>query len=184
MRNMNNSLGRRFLVPSLLLVLVLTACGGSKADATPTLSVDAIFTAAFQTLEAQQATQLALTPPTSTPSPSPFPTLPPPSPIATVAFGSSTPSLGGGATACDKASFVSDVTIPDGTVIKPGEKFTKTWRIYNSGTCNWSTSYKWVFVSGDAMGGSSLALPAAVTSGSQTDISVVLTAPSTNGTFK
>ncbi len=49
----------RLLCAPLLLSL-LAACGPSKAQATPTLSVDAIYTAAFQTLEAQQATNIAL----------------------------------------------------------------------------------------------------------------------------
>ena len=183
MRITQRTLGHHLLVPCLLLVVILTACGSGNADATPTLSVDAIFTAAAQTIAAQQATELALTPPTNTPSPSPFPTLPPPSPIATFAFGSSTP-LTGGAGQCDNAAYVSDVSIPDGTTIKAGEKFTKTWRIYNSGSCAWTTAYKLVYDSGDAMGGATTLIPAAVPAGQQTDISVAMTAPTTNGTFK
>jgi len=183
MRIRRKSLGRQFLLPSLLLMVVLTACGSGNANATPTLGVDAIFTAAYQTIQAQEATQLALTPPTNTPSPSPFPTLPPPSPIATISFASSTP-LTGGSSACDNSAYMSDITIPDGTTIKAGEKFTKTWRLFNSGTCNWSTSYKLAFDSGDLMSGGATSLPAAVPSGSQVDISVVLTAPTSNGTFK
>jgi hypothetical protein len=183
MRTQNTNTGRNKLLPSLLLIVILTACGSPNADATPTLSVDQIFTAAAQTLQAQQATALALTPPTNTPSPSPFPTLPPPSPAATISFGSPIPT-GGGATSCDNSAYVSDVTIPDGTTMKPGEKFTKTWRIYNSGSCAWSTSYILSFLSGDAMGGASTALAAAVPAGSQADVSVALTAPTTNGTFK
>jgi hypothetical protein len=164
-------------------MIVLTACAPDNVDTASTLSVDAIFTAAAQTLRAQEATALALTPPTNTPSPSPFPTLPPPSPAATFSFASSTPA-GGGASACDNATFVSDVTIPDGTTLKPGEKFTKTWRMYNSGSCNWTIGYKWLFVSGEALGGATTVLAAQVNSGSQTDISVGLTAPTNNGTFK
>jgi hypothetical protein len=164
-------------------MVILTACGSGNANATPTLGVDAIFTAAYQTIQAQEATQLALTPPTNTPSPSPFPTLPPPSPIATMSFASSTP-LTSGSSACDNSAYMSDITIPDGTTIKAGEKFTKTWRLFNSGTCNWSTSYKLAFDSGDLMSGGATSLPAAVPSGSQVDISVVLTAPTYNGTFK
>lgn len=182
MRIEKSNPGRQFLLPSFLLIALLTACGSANADATPTLSVDAIFTAAAQTLQAQQATQLALTPPTNTPSPSPFPTLPPPSPAATFSFASSTPS--GGASQCNNSAFVSDLTIPDGTTMKPGEKFTKTWRLYNSGSCAWTTTYRLNFVSGDSMGGASTAPPAAVPAGSQADISVALTAPTTNGTFK
>ncbi|HSR20131.1 MAG TPA: NBR1-Ig-like domain-containing protein, partial [Anaerolineales bacterium] len=130
---------RLWLTASLLLAVPLAACGTSDADATPTLSIDAVFTAAAQTLQAQQATQLALTPPTNTPSPSPFPTLPPASPLAPIGIVSSTPPAGGAA-GCNNAAFVSDVTIPDGTILKPGEKFTKTWRIYNSGSCSWTTA--------------------------------------------
>ena len=35
---------------------------------------------------------------------------------------------------CDQATFVSDVTISDGTTINAGSPFTKIWRIRNSGT--------------------------------------------------
>jgi len=169
---------------ALLIVVLLTACGSADADATPTMGVDAIFTAAFQTLEAQQATQLALTPPTNTPSPSPFPTLPPPSPASTLPPLTGSTPLGGGAGVCDNSAYVADVTIPDGTTIKAGEKFTKTWKIYNSGSCAWTTSYKIAFDSGEAMGGATTVLSAAVPAGQQADISVQLTAPNTNGTFR
>ncbi|GII57669.1 hypothetical protein Pth03_60580 [Planotetraspora thailandica] len=37
----------------------------------------------------------------------------------------------------DQSVFVADVTIPDGTVVKPGERFTKTWEIANVGTVAW-----------------------------------------------
>ena len=49
----------------ILLALTLSACGSGNADATPTFSLDAIYTSAAQTFTAQQATQLALTPPTT-----------------------------------------------------------------------------------------------------------------------
>ncbi|GII42436.1 NBR1-Ig-like domain-containing protein [Planotetraspora phitsanulokensis] len=37
----------------------------------------------------------------------------------------------------DKSVFVGDVTIPDGTVMEPGQQFTKTWEIANIGTVPW-----------------------------------------------
>jgi hypothetical protein len=85
---------------------------------------------------------------------------------------------------CDNSAFVADVSIPDGTAVQPGAKFTKTWRINNSGSCTWSTGYRLVFVDGNAMGGGSTALLAPVPPGTQTDISVAMTAPTTNGTFR
>jgi hypothetical protein len=94
-----------------------------------------------------------------------------------------TPTPAPGST-CDNAAYVTDVTIPDGTTIQPGSKFTKTWRLLNSGSCVWTTGYKLVFIGGDAMGGSSASVVAPVAPGSQTDISVELSAPGNNGTFK
>ena len=35
---------------------------------------------------------------------------------------------------CDRAQFIADVTVPDGTNFVPGATFTKTWRLRNVGT--------------------------------------------------
>jgi hypothetical protein len=159
-------------------LLILSACGSSSSDSTPTLSVDAIYTAAVQTFEAQAATQLALTPPTDTPSPTLSATLPPPS----AAPG---PGLNPvGQSACDNATYLSDVTVPDGTVIAAGAKFVKTWLIQNTGTCAWSTSYKLSFDSGDQMGGTDVVLASPIQAGQQVAISVNLVAPAAPGTYK
>jgi hypothetical protein len=85
---------------------------------------------------------------------------------------------------CDNSAFVADVSIPDGTAVQPGAKFTKTWRINNTGSCTWSTGYRLALVDGNAMGGGSTSLLAPVAPGTQTDISVAMTAPATNGTFR
>jgi len=86
---------------------------------------------------------------------------------------------------CDKAAFVTDVTIPDGTELAGGTTFTKTWRLQNVGTCTWTTSYRLVFSGGDLMGASSTAfnLPTSVAPGGTIDLSVNLTAPITAGNF-
>jgi len=172
----------RLMLVALPFILLLTACG-SGADATPTLSLESIATSAYMTFSAEMATKIALTPPTNTSLPSPFPTLPPPSPLATLAFASSTP-LVGGISACDNSTYAGDVTIPDGTILKAGDKFVKIWRLLNNGSCNWSTDYKLVFESGDAMGGSTTSLLLVVPVGNQTEVSVALTAPSKDGQYK
>ncbi|HUF00015.1 MAG TPA: NBR1-Ig-like domain-containing protein [Anaerolineales bacterium] len=108
------------------------------------------------------------TPPTVTPTSTPGPvtvTVPPSS--------------------CDKAQFISDRTIPDGTVLAPGATFTKTWRLKNVGTCAWSTSYQLVFFSGEQMGAaSSAAFPGNVPVGQTVDISINMTAPSAAGSYR
>lgn len=41
----------------------------------------------------------------------------------------------------DEATFVRDDTIPDGSILAPGEAFTKTWTIRNTGTVAWTGRY-------------------------------------------
>ena len=108
------------------------------------------------------------TPPTPTPTNTPGPvtvTVPPSS--------------------CDRAQFVKDVTIPDGTVMAPGSTFTKTWRLKNVGACAWSTSYQLVYFSGEQMGAAaSAAFPQNVAVGQTVDISINMTAPATAGSYR
>jgi len=89
------------------------------------------------------------------------------------------------ASSCDKVQFVSDVSIPDGTSMAPGAKFTKTWRLKNVGSCAWSTSYQLVFFSGEQMGASaSAAFPQSVAVGQTADFSVNMSAPSAAGSYR
>ena len=86
---------------------------------------------------------------------------------------------------CDAAQFVADVTIPDNTPLAAGATFVKTWRLKNTGVCQWTTSYTLVFVSGEKMGGpDSVAFPNTVLPGQTVDLSVTLTAPNASGTLR
>jgi hypothetical protein len=179
---MNRRPGRALSILVLALTLALNACGFASSDVAPSITAVAVFTAAYQTFSAQQATRLALAPPTETPSPSLVPTLPPPSPIATSA--SSGQSLGTGSqAACDNNAWLADVTIPDGAAIDAGAKFTKTWLLMNTGNCPWTTSYSLIFQSGDPMGGSDSFISAPVPAGAQAEISTTLVAPASSGTY-
>jgi len=87
---------------------------------------------------------------------------------------------------CNKASFVSDVTYPDGSDLTIGESFVKTWRLQNNGSCDWTAGYKLVFSNGDRMNApDEVALTSGTVAPGQTmDVSVNLTAPDTEGTWK
>ncbi len=171
----------------LVAVLLLSACNfPTKATSTPQVSApDAVNTAAAQTVSAME-TQISSpetqAPPGATQSPQAS------IPTATLAAPSATPAPTTTltpATACDWAGFVTDVTVPDGTTMTPGQQFTKTWRLKNKGTCTWSTSYKMVFISGNAMNGpATMALPSSVAPGQTIDLSVSLTAPSTANNYQ
>jgi len=169
----------------LFAALLLAACGPSVQVPTATpVSVEAVYTAAAQTLQAQlTSTQAAL--PTETPIP-PSPTAPLPS-VTPAGGGSPTatlPPLGGGATqpvsACN-SYWLSDVTFPDNTLVFPGQTITKTWKVKNTGTCTWTANFRLVFISGEAMGGSAVTLGKSVTPGEEVDISVPLTVPNKPG---
>ena len=66
----------------------------------------------------------------------------------------------------------------------PGQTFTKTWKVLNSGSCAWDAGFKFAFTTGNALGGSTVTLPSAVASGGQYDISVPMTAPTTAGSYQ
>jgi hypothetical protein len=172
----------------LIGILTVTACGAGDAEATPTLSADQLQTQAVETFSAGLTQTAFAAPPTQTP----FPTLtasPTFAPFATPTAGTpiALPTSAGGSssqTACYGLTFVSDVTIPDNTQMTPGQTFTKTWKVLNSGSCAWDAGFKFASTTGNALGGSTITLPSAVASGGQYDISVPMTAPSTAGTYQ
>lgn len=82
------------------------------------------------------------------------------------------------------ASFVADLTIPDDTEISAGDTFTKTWQLYNNGTCTWGPGYTLVFVGGERMDApESTPLPV-VEPGSTVDLSLSMVAPAESGTYR
>jgi len=178
------------LIVWLLLSLLASACSAPK-PAGPTAGD--IFTEVAITLTAQAAA--ASPTPTVQSSPSPTVTAPglllssptsavnptgiPPAPTQTVVYVA--PTLPGGG--CNNSLYISDVTIPDGTVLAPGQAFVKTWQFQNSGTCAWSSNYQLIYSSGSAMNGSTTPIAQTVNSGSNANLSVSLTAPASEGTY-
>jgi len=49
------------------------------------------------------------------------------------------------------ATFLSDITIADGTFLPPQTTFKKTWALRNDGVTIWNADYELVFLSGDQM---------------------------------
>jgi peptidoglycan hydrolase-like protein with peptidoglycan-binding domain len=88
--------------------------------------------------------------------------------------------------ACNQASFVSDVSYPDDTQVALNTPFVKTWRLRNTGTCTWTSSYQLVFDSGDKMSGpdSQQLTNGSVAPGNTVDVSVSLTSPNQAGTYR
>ncbi len=147
---------------TLILVLLLTSCvkvSGETATSTPVLFVTSTL----------PPTKHALTVPTAVP--------PTTSPTADPLTPSATPSCR------DGALFVEDVTYPDGTRVDAGAKFTKTWKLQNTGNCPWK-DYTIAFVSGDKMDSPDTVSVPETASGSKAEISVDLVAPSADGSYQ
>jgi len=87
------------------------------------------------------------------------------------------------ANGCYDAAYVSDVTIPDGTVLAPGESFTKTWKFQNSGSCDWESDFMLTFEMGEGMEGEDTAISEVVAAGESDSLSVSLVAPETEGSY-
>jgi hypothetical protein len=89
---------------------------------------------------------------------------------------------------CNRASpgFPSiDVEIDDDTIMFPGQRFTKVWRLMNSGSCTWTPDYKAVWFFGARLGETiSVLLRESVAPGESIDITVDMIAPQDAGTYQ
>jgi len=164
---------------TLLALLMLNACNFPFAAKNQS-ETDALATAVAQTVQAMDQQP----PPAGQPTLPPQPAQPTNTPLPTLTSGpQATVPPAATAKPCNKAQFISE-TIPDDTEFAPGEAFTKTWTLKNTGTCTWNTNYKLIFASGDAMGGpASVALASSVAPNEQVTLSVNLTAPTGGGTY-
>ena len=175
----------------LLSLLWSVACSPAVPTSTPTLDLNPIRTEVAATVLAQVTQALALTP-TITPLPSPTATdLPTATPSKTA---SAAPSAAPSATATlsgvtpttgteNKAQWVSQ-TIADGTIFKPGDTFTMTWRLKNIGTSTWTAGYLLRYFSGNNFGApNEVATGRDVLPGEEIDISIQMKAPAIPGSY-
>ncbi len=113
-------------------------------------------------IEAVQGVQIT---PTILASPTPTPSLVPTQPNCTLS-----------------AILLKDVTIPAGTLMYPGENFTKTWKIQNNGTCPWE-NFRLVYIRGSLLAGISPTFLPNLKPDDTLDVSLNLWAPKIGGTF-
>jgi hypothetical protein len=169
---------RLYFPMAALVIAALAAC--NLPNKNQSQGPDAAFTAAAQTVEAQ-LTGAAQTQAASVSTATNTPLAAQATPTATSAPLTAPPA---NTEICDQALFITDVTVSDGTNFNADDTFTKTWRVKNTGTCSWSSSYTLAFASGNSMNGpSSVALAGIVNPGDTVDISVNLKAPSASGDY-
>lgn len=189
----------------LAFTFLLSACSGNaEATADPnvilTSSIGTMVASFFETQTAMvtpatftpTATETKFPTPTEFVAQSPLNSLTPTILFYTATAGSPTvtgtlptatvnsSALGNG---CYNLSFVRDVNYPNGTVVKPGQNFTKTWKVENNGTCDWLYVYRFVFVSGDNFDPAWGNLGKVVKPGTWAELSINFDAPNKPGTY-
>jgi len=179
------------IITLLLVTLLIAACGPSATPVESTADVAAIRTSAAGTVVAEFTLTAAvfadtLPPPivpTNTPQAEASATQ---NATTTAPVAQVTNAEGTVVALCDKYAWdpaTVDVNIPDNTTMSPGQEFTKTWKIKNTGACTWGEGYKMVYSYGEKMDGAAQALSAAIAPNQEVDVSVQFTAPDLPGTY-
>jgi len=120
----------------------------------------------------------------------PADTQPVPTPVPTLAPSAPTPTFVPTPAGCvDGMRFISDLSFGDGNGtffpdVNPNQAVRKGWRIQNTGTCTWNSTYSLRFVSGTQMNGQNTAVQGNVAPGQNFDMWVDLVAPSQPGQYQ
>jgi hypothetical protein len=143
------------LIPLLLLAIGLSACAKQPTPYRPPSPV-------FHTSPPQQA---SVTPtPTRQVTETPLPT-------AT-------------SSCSNNLTLLEAVSIPDGTVVHPGERVDKRWLVQNSGSCNWDERYRLKSIIGTDLNTSTELALYPMRSGVKVDLRIVFTAPTEPGSYQ
>jgi uncharacterized protein YkwD len=176
----------RTLLFVVIIAMQTTSCRKTPGNTTPDRPTTA--TAVSQSVTpisptTQPTEVVGSATPQASPSPIPatqVPGAPTPTTRATEVTAAAT-STSATSPCLDEAVFVGDVSVPDGTIYRPGEAFTKTWRVKNTGTCTWGAGYSLIYSSGDIMNGAFNNPIGPISPGELADISVELAAPARGG---
>jgi hypothetical protein len=172
---------RFLIVIGLILVFLISACETATQEPSSESVVIQVQTIVAETLTAQVTPSPTATPtstPTATPTWSVSSTTVTPTPTSYSGYWTYSTTY-----SCNSSEFVQDMTIPDGTILSPGEVFVKTWKFKNVGTCAWDDDYLVVFVDGYGMDGETSYLDTTVAVNKKGNASVVLTAPDDEGMY-
>jgi hypothetical protein len=166
------------------LILLLAGCNMPRPTASPAEQTASINTSVALTVAAREGESPGPTeepPVIATETPGPTDT---PQPSDTAVPDTATPTET--PIPCNMAKFVDDVTVPDGTEFEPGDTFTKTWSLRNVGSCAWTSGYDIIFFGGDSLGAPSAVqiTTGTINPGEAVEVSVNLTAPGTEGTYR
>jgi hypothetical protein len=144
----------------VVLMILIFASSACAPQTTPT---------PFRPPTQLQPTQIL---PTTTPVPALYTAVPTPTITATIA-GPCTNNL----------EFLDDITIEDNTSVLPGSSIDKQWLVKNSGTCNWNSSYRLIWVGGDPLGAVQEQILYPARAGTQATLRILFSSPTVEGTY-
>jgi hypothetical protein len=78
--------------------------------------------------------------------------------------------------------YITDTSVPDGSVVAPKQRFLKSWLVFNSGTQRWTGGLRLHHVHGSAFGAKTIAVPALAPCSSG-QVAASMRAPSKPGTY-
>lgn len=80
--------------------------------------------------------------------------------------------------------YLEDLSLPDGTLVSPGESLDKRWSVENNGTCNWDETYTLRWIAGPTLGAPENMPLYPARAGTTATIRVLFTAPQAAGTYR
>jgi len=176
------------MILGLCLSVGLAACAPQAASLTPLASPPALAsplaadsraaTATFNPVITVGTTPEGITPAAAGQTPAPL------APEATAAPLIEPPTAAAPEAPCvNDASFIRDVTIPDGTQFLPGQPLLKKWGVQNTGTCNWGPNYRLAFIGGDSLAAASEVALYPARAGSDATWEIPMVAPQAPGAY-
>ena len=184
---------KRYYFIFLALTISLSACGNTTTIASTEQIISSVYTAAALTaMSTPTTTPLPVSTATATPAPTLIPpTAMPvlirptnePSQVSAPVFWDTNAPIQVDHSLCNNSAYIDDITIPDGTVLAPGEVFVKTWTLENTGFCTWKDGYTLTFYEGNSMSGQDTEIGKTTASGREANFSIELTAPEEEGTY-
>ncbi len=200
---------KRSLFVLILVAMLAASCAAQPPAETP--DINASLTAGVSTFAAYffQTQTAMVTPATDTPSPTPIPTMTPITPTSPTAQASPTaivffpvvatksltpavtptgtyytPTTAPVAAGCSNLQLLNDYPTNPTSPMGANKTFTKSWRVANAGTCDWTAGYRLVFVSGESMGGHSIGVKNyPVKPGKWQTYEITLESPDKEGTY-
>jgi formylglycine-generating enzyme required for sulfatase activity len=155
---------------------------GVLPTATPTVDLGAV-QRALDTVVAATRTAQSRQPPTATPASRPDLRATQSALDAAIATAVAASLTARSRPCANDAALVADLTIPNDSIFQPGDRFAKTWRVLNSGQCQWGWNYRLVFVGGDRMGAPYGQALAPTAPGQTADVTVPMVAPFAPGVY-